>query len=637
MRGNPIRGACFCTDTWRGYRSLALRLQTDAEGRATWRSAPADAVLCDLIATGYMSVRRVPIQAGPEETVVTLPDPLAIRGKVTDAATGWAISQFGVRQGYMFDTSEQANWSRDEPTSFEGGLYRLSFDEPAQGRLLEFVAPGYLPAKSRVFKSSEGKQTFNVQLERGNGPQGIVLLPDGLPAAGAEVGLATGETRAYLSAGHFHRGGNAAQVAKTDARGSFSLAPPDPGQSFVLIVVHEAGFAEVAGDQLAQSGEIKLEPWGRIEGRVMLGGRPDANRQVSFWPNRKESQNFIFTCDYQAETDADGRFVIDRVIPGRGGVARVVVTRFLTGSQNCPCWQAPVDVPAGGVATVTIGGQGRPVTGQVVLDRQPEVQVDWSTNEPATLNLDEDNAAERTWFRAATNIDRDGNFSIPDVPAGSYTLTIPVNSRPSANACGSGTAIGKATLAVVVPPMLDGLSDEPLDLGVVTATLFDTLDPGEPAPEFSLSDTDGGSVRLSDFRGKVVVLNFWATWCRPCVAEMSSLAALHQKFAANPRFAMLGLASNQRIEPVRNYVKQNKPAWIQLHAGAAGSRIGPLAESYSVHDLPATFLIGPDGRVLAKNLHSAELAGAIAAALADERSFDAVPAAPGPAETPDVE
>ena len=105
--GNPIRGACFCTDTWRGYRSLDVRIDTNAEGRAEWRSAPSDAVLCDILHSGHMAIRRLAIGTGPGETVVTLSDHLVIRGTVTDAETGWAIPRFGVRQGTIFENSDE--------------------------------------------------------------------------------------------------------------------------------------------------------------------------------------------------------------------------------------------------------------------------------------------------------------------------------------------------------------------------------------------------------------------------------------------------------------------------------------------------------------------------------------------------
>ena len=195
---------------------------------------------------------------------------------------------------------------------------------------------------------------------------------------------------------------------------------------------------------------------------------------------------------------------------------------------------------------------------------------------------------------------------------------------------------------MVVPPLADGPSDEPLveplDLGTVTVKVFDTLDPGEVAPVFALGDLSGdlsgGTVRLSDYHGKLVVLNFWATSSRPSLAELPNLAAVHKKFADDPRLVMIGLTCDQQIEPARDYVQKNSLPWIQAHAGARGAGMGAIAKKYSVRELPATFLIGPDGRVLSKNLRSADLDAAISTALADETLFAAADATPLPVRFP---
>ncbi|MEX0677479.1 MAG: carboxypeptidase regulatory-like domain-containing protein, partial [Pirellulales bacterium] len=635
VEGNPIQGAFFCTDTWRGYRSLALRVETDAEGRAEWKSAPPDAVLCDIFKTGYMSIRRLPVQAGNDEVVITLPDELIITGKVTDAVSGQPIGEFGVREGMVFQNSDQVYWSRDEAPKYSGGTYRFRFDEPKREHLLEFVADGYKPAQSRRFKSTDGQQTLDIELQPGSGPGGVVLLPGGEPAAGAEVGMATKQTSAYLSGGRFHRSGNGAEIVTTDKLGRFTLTPRD-GKSFYLIVVHDVGYAQVTSDEFAKSNEIKLRPWGHIEGRVMLGREPDTNRTVSFWPKREDSYGFVFTNDYSTKTDALGHFRFDRVIPGPGYVARVVIVEFINSWQNTPSWQVPVEVPSDDTVSVMIGGTGRPVTGLVKLDRQPDVAVDWTTNEPVTINLQEEKTEPRTYFRCAASIDSQGRFRIPDVPAGKYKLTIPVNNPPTPNACGAGDAIGRATLDFVVPPMTDNRSDEPLDLGTVTATLFDTLEVGEEAPDFVLAGLSGGTVRLSKLRGKLVVLDFWATWCGPCLAEMPALGDIQKQFGGNPRFAMISLACDQQPEPARRYVEENALNWTHAFAGAAGAGIGGVAAKYTVRSLPGTFLVGPDGLVLAKNLRGDQLKQAVAAALADDKLFEAAKNVTPPARFPVV-
>jgi len=628
VNGAPIEGATFVTDTWRGYRTVEFRGKSDAQGKVEWSSAPHDAVLCDVLKSGYMAVRRMPVQASPDTQVITLHPELVIIGRVTDANTGQPIPEFRIQYGQLF-SDDRVHWSRDEGVTYTDGRYSFKFDEPAQGYLLQVAAFGYKPKESRVFNTTEGEQTFDVELAPGDGPSGVVVLPDGNPAAGAEVGLATREKRASLDMGRFKRSQNSAEVVKTDDQGRFSFKPQDD-EPFVLIVVHDQGFGVVTREELRQSSRIELRPWGRLRGQVLEGDQPDAQRKVTFLPEPPvlgRGGHYIWSYGYDTTTDAQGRFQFDRVIPGPGTVARVVVTEFLRTWQHSYGWQTPVVISTRGATHVKFGGIGRPVVGQVRLDREPDVAIDWQTNQPVSLDRwdSEKNRRSETFFRCLANVDASGRFCVPDVPRGSYRLTLPVNNPPSPNVCGAGAEIGRATLEFTIPEIPGGRGSEPFDLGTITATLFDTLDAGEAAPDFVAQQLGGGTVRLRDLHGKLVVMDFWATWCRPCIAEIPALKELHKQFGSDQRFALLSLSCDGEVEPARKYAQDNALGWLQAHVGATYSGV---PSKYTVRSLPATFLIGPDGRVLAKNLRGDELARAVAAALADDNLFKTSGTAP---------
>jgi beta-lactamase regulating signal transducer with metallopeptidase domain/thiol-disulfide isomerase/thioredoxin len=621
--GKPIEGVLVAPDTWRGYRTLEQQMKTDAEGRFEWRGAPPDAVEYSILKQGYMSKRDSVLVASEEEQVITLYPELEVCGRVTDAVTGKVVPEFRIRRGQIQHNRETPYWTRDEGVLYKDGEYTYKFDEPMKGWLLQVTAPGYLPATSRTFASNEGRQTFDFTLQPGNGPSGIVLLPSGEPAEGADVGLATGERRASLEAGKFDRSQNSADLAKTNEEGRFSFTAQDD-VPFLLIVVHEVGYAEATSEELKESDRITLKSWGRLEGKVVVGDEPDAGREVSFSPKRPPRPKMgmpVWSYGYRTKTDNQGHFEFDRVIPGAGSVARVVITEFGRGAQHSPCWQTPVEIPEGATTEVTIGGTGQPVRGQVVLDREPDVPVDWTTNEPAKIvRWDKENGGRsEVYQRYAASIDETGQFEIPDVPAGDYKLTLPVNNPPTPNACGAGNAIGRAELVFSVPEMPGGRSDEPLDLGTVEVTMFDTLDVGEIAPEFVARKLDGESLRLEQYRGKLILLDFWATWCKPCLAEFPNLKKIHEAFGSDSRFVMLSLSCDNELAAPRDYVNRNDLPWQQLHV--PGTSTGP-ASQYTVRSLPATFLIAPNGNVLAKNLHGDELKEAVAGALANEELFD---------------
>lgn len=118
---------------------------------------------------------------------------------------------------------------------------------------------------------------------------------------------------------------------------------------------------------------------------------------------------------------------------------------------------------------------------------------------------------------------------------------------------------------------------------------------GTPAPDFELEDVTGRTVRLSDYRGKVVFLNFWATWCPPCRAEMPEIQQLVDKEI--PDLVVLGVNTDDPATPseVNAFMERNGFTWrVPYDAG------GPVARIYRVVYLPTSYFIGPDGIVRAK-------------------------------------
>ncbi len=115
-----------------------------------------------------------------------------------------------------------------------------------------------------------------------------------------------------------------------------------------------------------------------------------------------------------------------------------------------------------------------------------------------------------------------------------------------------------------------------------------------PAPGFTLSDPDGNPISLSDFRGKFVLLNFWATWCPPCVKEMPSMERLAKLFAQRP-FVVLGISLDlEGAEIVKPFL-----ARLGVTFPIVLDPRGTMARAYGARDLPSTFLLNPEGNVIA--------------------------------------
>lgn len=134
-----------------------------------------------------------------------------------------------------------------------------------------------------------------------------------------------------------------------------------------------------------------------------------------------------------------------------------------------------------------------------------------------------------------------------------------------------------------------GLSRDPT---VIRSALI-----GRRAPDFALRTLDGsGTVRLSDLRGKVVVINFWASWCADCRIEHPNLAGAWQRYR-DSGMVLLGVAFQDRPSASRAYLAEFGGDWPQL--SDPGSR---TALAYGVYGVPETFVIGADGRVAFKQI-----------------------------------
>jgi peroxiredoxin len=128
------------------------------------------------------------------------------------------------------------------------------------------------------------------------------------------------------------------------------------------------------------------------------------------------------------------------------------------------------------------------------------------------------------------------------------------------------------------------------DLDAKYAT--DLLKPGTPAPEFVLNDINGNTVKLSQFRGKTVVLIFWASWCPDCRAEVPALKELQAKTDAG-EVVFVSISSDRTVEAWKKYVAENELGGVQLYRDKS-----KVSEDYHVKWIPSQYVIGPDGKVV---------------------------------------
>lgn len=115
----------------------------------------------------------------------------------------------------------------------------------------------------------------------------------------------------------------------------------------------------------------------------------------------------------------------------------------------------------------------------------------------------------------------------------------------------------------------------------------------EKAPDFSLKDLNGKTVKLSDLKGKVVFLDFWASWCPPCQSSTPAVEKLHKKYA-DRNVAVLGINVENDPAAAKNYVQKAGMTYPVLLADNKTTR------AYKIGGIPAFFVISPDGTIARK-------------------------------------
>ncbi|UTW61366.1 TlpA family protein disulfide reductase [bacterium SCSIO 12741] len=118
------------------------------------------------------------------------------------------------------------------------------------------------------------------------------------------------------------------------------------------------------------------------------------------------------------------------------------------------------------------------------------------------------------------------------------------------------------------------------------------LAPGNPAPSFVLKDRQGNEHSLEDYRGKYVYLDFWATWCSPCIKAMPALNEVHTLYGDS--LVVISISVDQRIKRYEHFVDSHEYPWLFLYAGDDA----PIKEDYEVVAMPTYCLIDPEGKIM---------------------------------------
>ena len=478
--GSPVRDVRVQVDMWQNRQTLDLSGKTDSRGRVTVTSMPESGASGSIYKSGYMNMAGIQFVANNEEQTLTLRKTVTITGTVVDADTKESIERFDVTRGQNTGGSE-IYWQTYNITKGLNGAFSLRLDQQ-NITALQIESDDHLPAVISL-TTNNGETHFNVELKKGSGPKGIVLMPDGKPAAGANLAVLVRGKMINVRAGSLiNYGGNEMRIVTANSDGAFTLRFYANAEK--IIASHSMGYLETSYSNFVSGSTLTLEKWGIIEGHLKIGPRIGTNETVLLSGDGNIQFNHE---DFRKVTDENGRFFFNAVPPGDRRLVRMVPIGDRSWGHS---HMQLVTVKPGETTQVQMGGNGRTIIGKLTMS-DPSRTIDWRQSghhylnfypkPPPYRNMEEyraweslpETVAARKQQRSYTlQMQEDGSFRVDDVLAGKYDLYIRVT-EPRNNQ-GFQNAIGTLTTNIAVPEIPDAPAAPPLDLGTFEVPLTRT-------------------------------------------------------------------------------------------------------------------------------------------------------------------
>jgi peroxiredoxin len=381
----------------------------------------------------------------------------------------------------------------------------------------------------------------------------------------------------------------------SDTNGDYSVAV-DPASAGCMIEIAAPGYAPQMSDRKpCRDGDQRLD-FALAKGEGISGtiyspdGKPASGAEVALCTEEEHAvlgQGYIKDQFQKTIVTADdnGEFVIEQSTNAQS-ICAVGEAGFA--ETNIEGVKGPFRITLGPWGTV----QGIATSGGRLLQGEKITLVRNSGQPGVTLGREE--------FSAKTTVD--GAFVISNVPPGNVALFRVVSNRFSA-----------PQFVDVNAGQTPGAPLAEFDFEKVEVPTQKGLKPGDTAPPFEVKTVDGHPLRLVGFRGKYVLLDFWATWCGPCVGETPYLKATYDAYGAKSNFVMIGLSLDDAVSAPVTYARKNNIKWIQGFLGAWEE--STVTKTYGVDGIPSIFLIDPEGKIIERDLRGEAIDAAVGRAV----------------------
>lgn len=634
--GQPLAGVEFSIDAYRTKAQiLDWTATSDADGTAVWENPPTAPATLYATSKSPVAKRKFKITPGVSEQTVVLDSEalnrITVKGNVVDADTGQPVTlrRVGID---LHDDTRSENAAELDAGAFRVGIQRSDFRPGMYPTYrLQIEADGYEPLQTEPIDYDEGDQDLRLSLTPSLGSDRLsILQPDGQAAAGARVWVKTSPNDMGLYSqkpGRYY--GDRMGKAEADTEGHVTLpsAPPEAA----VVITHSDGFLESTSAALRQQREVRLEPYGVVEGRLEVAGEPKGNAPIvlaslAWLPSQG------FHVNYNATTAPDGTFSFTEVPAGEYKLWRWQPSprQGVGGGTITETWQWPLVVFAGETNHILYAFHGRRVTGQLVAKPGGRA-VDWRNDHQALALKPPEHAAapppstedfatyEAYWaaYEASRGsdarlkqaryertyqleVEADGSFRIEDVTPGDYELRIrlskPGADQPQPPFARPEAEIGSLTREVAVPA-----GDTPLDLGTIEVPVKSDGSLAEAAPiELAGTTLSGKPIKLADIAGELRVVVFWGAWSDRSREALTELEQLREDLNDLPGLIFVGVNLDDDREATATTVREAGYDWppIWLDPEQRGQAVAAL----DLTRLPTVLLLDSAGRIKYRDL-----------------------------------